>query len=135
MARATIEERKASIEKEYREQIKKLETIGHMEDMVEEWITDLEDKIEDAHNKWVKVGQEEEQAVDENGELLWVTKDYYWRGTPTSKVPEDEKDTVTPYYKAIYGNRRVEYSELSDYEQSLIDGYRNLKAILEKLEF
>lgn len=135
MARTTVEERRANLEAEYKEKTRKLDAVEFMEKRIGEWIEDLDSSIENAHTRWEKVGYEPEQGTTHDGELLWTTKKYFWKGVRTSEIPEEEKETATPYYEPIYADVKVEDEKLSDREKAQIEAYKTLKKILEGLEF
>lgn len=111
----TIEERRTVLEKEMR----RLNCLDAVKEYLENRINNAENDIQYLKTSNRVIGYETEQATNGNGDLLWKTAKYYWRGFTKEQLERDgtEEDlaTMEPYYNAIEETYELTEDEISEY--------------------
>lgn len=97
----TVEERRKELEYE----MFRLDAIDDVAEWIDEEIDKHKSNIKNYSTRTNEIGREDEQAMNAEGELLWVTDRYnYWAHTEewlNKKAEPDDLETKVPYYRPI----------------------------------
>ena len=104
--------------------------------IVAEELTELAERYANHYSDYFTttefVGNEEAQATNDDGELIYKEKDGWRKGT----IEELTNKGVTeyePYHREIYRDKSISFDELSDYAKSRALAYKKLAEIFATL--